>query len=331
MALYRSLSRGLLTLTCCVASVACGADGETDALDEDPAVARQVSTLDGGSSTSDAATAEQPVKPYVNGVGIGVSDLAASNKFYTDVFGLKALYPIETPDFKETVLEDPRGNHVFTMKYTREVNTKNNPVKLVFGVARAAEWYQKVLASGGSETNPPQPPKPLLGTSIGFAQDPDGYLIEVVEVPSFTAPVLVAVGVGVDSLSASADFYTRVLGLKYVRDISVPGFISEKDLASTLGRGPNVQLMDFVDPARVVKNIPAKIVLNVPDAAGFADFIKRTDPSKLLLAPGPFQNTGLTIGMARDLEGYEIEILQPPAATDAGVPGATAGGLDAGK
>jgi lactoylglutathione lyase len=330
VARIRSLSRGLLTLTCCLASAACGADGETDALDGESNVARQVSVLDAGTSVSDAGTAQQPVKPYVSAIGIGVSDLAASNKFYTDVFGLKSLYSLKTPYWNETVLEDVRGNHVVTMDFTRKRNTKNNPVKLVFGVARAAEFYQKVLASGGSETNPPQPPKPLLGTIIGFAQDPDGYLVELVEVPSFTAPVLVGVGIGVNSLSDSADFYTRVLGLKYVRDIAVPGFINEKDLASQLGRGPNIQLMDYEDPTKAVTDVPAKIVLNVPDAAGFADFVKLRDPTKLLQAPAPYENTGMIVGMARDLEGYLIEILQPPA-TDAGVRATPAGGLDAGR
>jgi lactoylglutathione lyase len=321
------LVRGLLALACGASAVACAVDGEVG---EETASAQQVVALDAGQTSPSAARVEQPIKPYVSAAGLGISDLAASTKFYTDVFALKSLYSLQTPYWNETVLQDPRGNHVVTMDFTRDVNTKNNPVKLVFGVSNAATYYQKILAAGGSPTTPPQPPKSLLGTEIGFALDPDGYLLELVQVPSFAAPVLVGVGVGVDSLSASADFYTRVLGLKYVRDLAVPGFLDEKDLASSLARGPNIQLMDYVDPTKAVRDIPAKIVLNVPNAAAFADFIKAADPTKLIQAPAPYGTTGMIVGMARDLDGYLIEILQPPAA-DAGVPASPSATLDAGK
>ena len=124
------------------------------------------------------------------------------------------------------------------------------------------------------------------------------------------------------------DFYTRVLGLKFTRDIRVPGLMNEKELGSSLARGPSVLLMDYDDPTRNVTDVPAKIVLNVPNAAAYADFIKREDPSKLLQPPAPYGDSGLIVGMARDPEGYLIEILQP-AATDAGV--ATSTGIDAGR
>jgi len=314
---YARLVRGLFALSCCVASVAC--EGTEEPLEptlraaEVPAAG---STLDAGT----AARAEQPIKPYVSAAGIGVSDLAASTKFYVDTFGLKNLYSLNTPYWNETVLQDVRGNHVVPMDFTRDVNTKKNPVKLVFAVKNTAEYYAKVLANGGSETTPPSPPQLLLGTQIGLLYDPDGYLIELFQVPTVPAPVLAAVGIGVNSLDASADYYTRVLGLKFTRDIPVPGFMNEKELVSTLARGPSVVLMDYEDPTRVVTNIPAKIVLNVPNAAAFADFIKREDQTKLVQAPAPYADSGMIVGMARDLEGYLIEILQPPA-TDAGVPG----------
>jgi lactoylglutathione lyase len=324
---YVRLVRGLFALTCCVSSVACEATEDLDEPGQTSVQEQVASPLDAGTSATDAGRAEQPIKPYVSAAGIGVSDLAASTKFYVDVFGLKSLYSLETPYWNETVLQDVRGNHVVTMDFTRERNTKKNPVKLVFAVKDAAEYYAKVLAAGGSETSPPSPPKLLLGAQIGLMYDPDGYLLELIQVPSVPAPVLVGVGIGVDSLDASADYYTRVLGLKFTRDIPVPGFMNEKELASSLARGPSIVLMDYEDPTRIVRDVPAKIVLNVPNAAGFADFIKREDATKLLQAPAPYGDSGMIVGMARDLEGYLIEILQAPT-TDAGVPSA---GLDAGK
>ena len=328
MTTYGRSSRGLFALTCCVLSMACEAGGDVDGLGGSSVQAQAAGASDAGTLGADAGRAEQPIKPYVSGAGIGVSNLAASTKFYVDVFGLKNLYSLETPYWNETVLQDVRGNHVVTMSFTRQRNTKKNPVKLVFAVRDAAEYYAKVLAAGGSETSPPSPPKLLLGAQIGMMYDPDGYLLELIQAPSVPGPVLVGVGLGVNSLDASADFYTRVLGLKFTRDIPVPGFMNEKELASSLGRGPSIVLMDYEDPSRSVTDIPTKIVLNVPNAAAYADFIKGEDATKLLQAPAPYADSGLIVGMARDLEGYLVEILQP-VATDAGV--TTRVGIDAGK
>lgn len=328
MRTYASWIRGLGVLSWCAMSAAC----EVPELEpgDVPETAAQTAAIDAGAGGSaDAGSrAENPIKPYVSAVGIGVGDLAVSTKFYADVFQLESLYTLDTPYWKETVLRDVRGNHVVTMDFVRERNTKNNPVKLVFAVKSAEEWYQKVLAAGGSETTPPSKPQSLLGTQVGMLYDPDGYLVELLQVPTVPAPVLVAVGIGVNSLDASADYYTRVLGLKFVRDIPVPGFMNEKELASALARGPSVVLMDYDDPTRVVTDVPAKIVFNVPNAAAYADFIKAEDPAKLLSPPAPYADSGLIVGMARDLEGYLIEILQP-AASDGGVPPTPS--LDAGR
>lgn len=307
----------LLALMVGLSSSACDVSSDSDG-NEEASSGRQEMMADAGQGALDADKVVQEIKPYVSAAGIGVTDLAISTKFYQDVFALKSLYTLDTPYWKETVLQDVRGNHVVTMDFTRERNTKKNPVKLVFAVKDAAEYYDKVVKSGGSETNPPSPPKMALGALIGMAYDPDGYLLELIQIPTVPAPVLVGVGIGVSSLDASADFYTRVLGLKFVRDIPVPGFMNEKELASSLARGPSVVLMDYEDPTKVTTDVPVKLVLNVPNAAAFADAIKREDPSKLLQAPAPYADSGMIVGMARDLEGYLIEILQPPAA-DAGV------------
>lgn len=307
---------GFFAISCCLFSPACDDSSDSDR-DEAPAPALSDETS-APVAELDAGRPEQTVKPYVSAAGIGVTDLAVSNKFYTDVFALKNLYSLQTPYWNETVLQDVRGNHVVTMKFTRERNTKKNPVKLVFAVANAVETYQKVLAAGGSETNPPTTVATRLGAQIGMAYDPDGYLLEIIEAKTVPAPVLVGVGIGVSNLDQSADFYTRVLGLKFVRNIPVPGFMNEKELASSLARGPSVVLMDYEDPTRVTTDIPAKIVLSVPNAAAFAEVVKKEDPTKLLQAPAPYENSGMVVGMARDLEGYLIEILQP-AAPDAGV------------
>jgi lactoylglutathione lyase len=267
----------------------------------------------GDGSAGDAAVVTDG--PYVSAAGIGVSDLAVSKQFYTEVLGLKFLYHLDTEVWSEDVYEDLRGNHVVLMDFVRDRNTTKNPVKLVFAVENLEEYYQKVLDSGGSSAAAPT----MFGTTkVALTFDPDGYLLELIEASTATRPVLVGMGVGVSSLDEAADYYTRVLGMKFVRDIDVPGFMDEKELASPLMRGPSIVLMHYEDTTRVYSDIPAKIVFGVKNAASYAAKIEREDSEKLLQAPAPYGDSGLIVGMARDLDGYLVEILQSAGTGDAG-------------
>lgn len=288
-------------------------------------------------STPDASTVDagpqdggvqQTVEPYVSAAGIGVSDLERSRDFYTSVLGLTFRYALNVPNaWNEMVLEDVRGNSVVVMDFARKPSTKDNPVKLVFAVRDSAEYYQKVIDAGGSGFSAPTT---FQGATVALARDPDGYLVELIQAPSVPAPVLVGVGIGVSSLDASADYYTRVLGMRFKRDIDVPGFMKEKELGSPLGKGPSIILMHYEDATKRYANVPTKIVFGVRDAAAFASVIAQNDPAKLLQKPAPFADSGLSVGMARDLDGYLNEIVQGTTSADAGAPTAPSG-LDAGR
>lgn len=243
----------------------------------------------------------------ISATGIGVSNAAVSKKFYIDVAGLEARAPRQTPLGHEEVLVDPRGNVLLLTSYEREHNYKKNPIKLVFAVPDVDAFYAKVLANGGRKFSPPQRFGDLY---LALAYDPDGYVVEGVQFPNVASPVLVAVGIGVSDLDASADFYTRVLGMKFVRDIAVPGYMNEKELAPPQKRGPSLVLMNYEDKTRSYANIPTRLVLSVADVAGLAAAVGGEDPSKLVQAAVPNSEPGAVAGALRDLDGYRIELAQ---------------------
>jgi len=278
-----------------------------------------------GAAAGDGSVIAPAITPYVTAAGIGVTDLEVSAKFYTEVIGLTFKYDLSTPDWDEKILEDVRGNSVVLMKFKKERNTKHNPVKLVFAVKNTQEAYDAVLAGGGATFAAPT----MFGTAtVALTYDPDEYLVELYEAPTVPSNVLVGMGIGVSSLDESADFYTRVLGMKFERDIPVPNFMDEKELKSYLAKGPSIVLMHYKDETREYQNIPAKVVLGVSNAKGLAKAITDEDSAKLLAAPAPYPGSGLIVGMAKDLEGYLVEIIQADPAADGGV---AAAGADAGR
>ena len=276
---------------------------------------------DGGAGKLDAGLVPKNA-PYVTAAGIGVSDLNLSAKFYEDALGLSFQYELPTPSWTEQVLQDVRGNSVVLMDFTRERNTKHNPVKLVFYVPDVAAAYQSVLDAGGTGVSAPAM---FEGALVGLAYDPDQYTLELIENTSVPSPVLVAVGIGVSSLEESLAFYTDVMGLHYERDYSVPNYVEERELRSYLMKGLSVVLMHFADEQTVYRDVPAKIVFGTPDVVGLAKTIAAEDPAKLLSAPTPFGDSGLIVGIAKDLEGYLVEILQSVSGPSA------ASGMDAGR
>ena len=319
----------------------------TDESDDDPAPRVDAGSPDAGGPDSKVdggtggktdggskGTVEQTVTPYVTGAGIGVSDLSASTKFYTEALGLTFKYNLDTEVWNENVLADVRGNSVVIMDFVKERNTQDNPAKLVFAVKSVTDAVQKVIAAGGKTFSPPTT---FAGSTVALMLDPDGYLVELIEAPTAPSAVLVGVGVGVSDLDASQDYYTRVLGLRFSRDIDVPGFMDEKELKSPLNKGPSVILMHY-EKARSYENVPVKIVLAVSDATKFTSVVAAEDPAKLIAPAAPYGNTGYKIGMAADLEGTLIEVLESTVPRDAGIPDAGARdggtarvGLDAGR
>lgn len=123
-----------------------------------------------------------------------------------------------------------------------------------------------------------------------------------------------AAGIGVSDLQRSAAFYAAALGLTAVQTFSLPHM--DEIVMSHEGRTA-VVLMHWTDGSpRSYADVPVKLVFYVTDPVAVMDRIVAAG-GRLLLPPTAIpQLGGAVVGLARDLDGYVIELLQAPA-TDA--------------
>ncbi|MEP7210085.1 MAG: VOC family protein, partial [Alphaproteobacteria bacterium] len=108
-----------------------------------------------------AAPTPSSVKdPLLSAVGIGVSDLDRSVKFYTEVMGMKVLTKYDLSYIKEVVVGYPGAeSYVVLMHWIDGThgNYKDLPVKLVTRTADPAALAAKIKAGGGTVTREPTP------------------------------------------------------------------------------------------------------------------------------------------------------------------------------
>jgi lactoylglutathione lyase len=128
---------------------------------------------------------------------------------------------------------------------------------------------------------------------------------------------LTAVGIGVSDLGRSTAFYRDVLGMKEVRTFKVE-YMDEVMLAHE-GRNA-VVLMHYTDgSARNYRDNPVKLVFYVTDPAAIAAKVK-ADGLEVTREPAPNASLdGAVVALAKDPDGYVIELIQRPASgADAG-------------
>jgi len=123
---------------------------------------------------------------------------------------------------------------------------------------------------------------------------------------------LTAVGIGVSDLDRSTDFYSRVLGMKVMQTFKLD-YMDEIMLAHE-GRNA-VVLMHYTDgSARNYKDNPVKLVFYVTDPAAIMAKI-RADGLEITREPAPIESLGgAVVGLAKDPDGYVIELIEAPAA-----------------
>ena len=122
---------------------------------------------------------------YIGATGIGVSDLEASARFYEAALGMTRLNTIDLPHMDEIILVHEARNAVVLMHWTdgSERNYANLPIKLVFQVADASRLIEGIRADGLEVTTEPAPFPGMGGAIIGLAKDPDGYVVELIQMP----------------------------------------------------------------------------------------------------------------------------------------------------
>jgi predicted enzyme related to lactoylglutathione lyase len=125
---------------------------------------------------------------YLSAVGIGVADLDRSLDFYCSVLGMQKTQTFKLPHMEEIIVAHEGRNAVVLMHYTdgSTPNYKDNPVKLVFYVADAKARTEAIRAAGLEVTREAEALPAMGNAIIGMGKDPDGYVIELIQLA--TAP-----------------------------------------------------------------------------------------------------------------------------------------------
>jgi catechol 2,3-dioxygenase-like lactoylglutathione lyase family enzyme len=118
-------------------------------------------------------------------VGIGVSDMARSEDFYTRVLGMQVQQRIDLPHMKEVIVGYEGRTSVVLMNWVdgSSPNYRNNPVKLVFFVPDAKALMERVRAEGLPISREAELVPEFNNMIIGLAEDPDGHVVEFLQAP----------------------------------------------------------------------------------------------------------------------------------------------------
>jgi len=124
-----------------------------------------------------------------------------------------------------------------------------------------------------------------------------------------------AVGIGVSDLARSVDFYTRVLGMTQAQTFKLP--YMDEVVVTHPGRTA-VVLMHWTDGStRNYADNPVKLVFYVTDPKAVAEAI-RAEGLEITREPAPIETLGgAIVGLAKDPDGYVVELLQAPATATA--------------
>lgn len=127
--------------------------------------------------------ADEP-RPRLGAAGIGVTDLARSVDFYTRQFGMRKAMDFSLPDMDEAVLVF-RGQQTGLVLMAHHDQTGHDYAatggKLVFYVEDPAAVAASIRDDGCEIVREPAPVPELGDAVVGFAKDPDGHLIELLQ------------------------------------------------------------------------------------------------------------------------------------------------------
>lgn len=255
---------------------------------------------------------------YLGAGAIGVTNLDASQEFYTSVFGMALRYALPVPNYvDERILyfkDNSKGSDVVLMNFTDGMphTYKNNPVRLVFYVPSAKSIIESIRSRGLNVITEPAPMPSFNNAIIGYALDPDGYGLEIIENAMLSEPYLGAIGLGVADLDKAHDFYTGVLGMQQMGDmLTVPNVWDELIFRYPSGKGSSVVVMHYTDGRmHNYVNNPAKTVHFVADSKALSAKVEQAG-LPILSQPSKFtvQGADALIGLARDPDGYTVEMV----------------------
>ena len=127
-------------------------------------------------------------------VGIGVSNIEKSTKFYQDILGLDVIgtyddITVDNSDGSESFLDEvvlgynnKPGTLLVLMNWPKDKkNYDGDNVKIVFEVENAKEVMKKIKKAGGKIDREALPHYTIEGGLVGLGRDLDNYVVEIIQ------------------------------------------------------------------------------------------------------------------------------------------------------
>ena len=126
----------------------------------------------------------------LDSVRVAAKDTVALAKFYQAAFGMQEVNRIQNPggtevfvNFGATVEAAKANKNPLMILFHRDSDDVNDPIPhVIFVVKDMAKTVEAVKAAGGKMTGEPRPFQ-NSGTILGFAVDPAGNRIELIQRP----------------------------------------------------------------------------------------------------------------------------------------------------
>ena len=127
-------------------------------------------------------------------VGIGVSNIEKSTKFYQDILGLDVIgtyddITVDNADGSESFLDEvvlgynnKPSTLLVLMNWPKDKkNYDGDNVKIVFEVENAKEVMKKIKKAGGKIDREALPHYTIEGGLVGLGRDLDNYVVEIIQ------------------------------------------------------------------------------------------------------------------------------------------------------
>jgi catechol 2,3-dioxygenase-like lactoylglutathione lyase family enzyme len=269
---------------------------------------------DGAAGSTTGPIPTPVTAPLIWGYGIGITDVPAAVQFYTGIMNMTVEKDsVKRDDRTETTLygtQAMRGARLVLMKYDDMRSTEKITAKLVWQSQNAAAVNTAASTYPGYVSR--------LNFGIVQFDGPETYIQEVGGIfdsggSAITVPYSIAIGFAVSNQPASLTFYTALgmtqssLGSFAVTDATGAGTVAEYSVKYTDGMGAVLQAWT---PMRNATNNPVELVLMVPDAKAMGD--KVVAAGGTIVTPAartPVYDNRLLV-VAKDLDGYLLEIVE---------------------
>lgn len=249
-----------------------------------------------------------------------VGDLDRTIKFYTEALGMTLLRKRDIPEEKYAnafLGYGPEESH-FVVELTYNYGVDKYDIGTGFGhFAIASEDVYKlaevIKAKGGKITREPGPVKGGT-TVIAFAQDPDGYLFELIQrgpTPEPLCQVMLRVG----DLDRAIKFYEKACGMKLLRKrdnpeykytLAMMGYADEYE-STVLELTYNYGVTEYTKG-----NAYAQVAISTEDvykSAEVVDLVTKELGGKITRQPGPIPGINTKITSFLDPDGWKVVLV----------------------